>query len=166
MTTFCIAFYESYHSTLSTTSCGGGDPRPQQIRGAEFPSKSYTVSFEFLLFGTTGILSKQQSYDGNFVLILIVVVQIFFYFLFMLKILVMWGLPPRNQWGPWPDDRQPTQKVRGVAPLSFFPSPSSLYCNLCINAHTSSVHTSSVTSFSWIFLEQKYTYGNVVMNIE
>jgi hypothetical protein len=34
--------------------------------------------------------------------------------------------------GAWPDDRQPTQQVTGVAPLSSLPSSFSLFRNLCI----------------------------------
>ncbi len=33
------------------------------------------------------------------------------------------SLPIGISGGPWPDDRQPTQQVRGVAPLSSLPSP-------------------------------------------
>ncbi len=33
------------------------------------------------------------------------------------------GSPQGISGGPWPDDRQPTQQVRGVTPLSSLPSP-------------------------------------------
>ena len=35
----------------------------------------------------------------------------------------LWASPQGISGDPWPDDRQPTQQVRGVAPLSSLPSP-------------------------------------------
>ncbi len=35
-------------------------------------------------------------------------------------------------WGPWPDDRQPTQQVRGVAPPLLFPLPLQVCSITCI----------------------------------
>jgi hypothetical protein len=50
--------------------------------------RNHTVSFEFRSFGTTGILSTFQSYDGYFVFIFIGIFPIFSIFFFMLKILI------------------------------------------------------------------------------
>jgi hypothetical protein len=47
----------------------------------------------------------------------------------------LWGLPPRNQWGPltrWPSANTASQM--GSTPLLSPLPPSSLYCNLCIKA--------------------------------
>ncbi len=57
----------------------------------------------------------------------------------------LWGLPPRNQWGPltrWPSANTASQ--RGWTPLLSPLPPSSLYCNLYIKA---------------LYLRHKYNYS-------
>ncbi len=55
------------------------------------------------------------------------------------------GLLLRNQMTRWPDDRQSTQQVRGVAPLSSLPY--SLFCNLYIKE---------------LYLRHKYNYSSLI----